>query len=87
MPDDPPPFTEEELEALAREQGKPVRKGFEQDVLNKVRSRQRESESKLETEIDSTRLQELEDSTKRSEKDAREPVSYTHLTLPTIRLV
>lgn len=59
MPDDTQPFTEKELEALAREHGKPVRDGFEKDVLAKIRSPKKD------------RVKELEDLVK--EKDEKNP--------------
>lgn len=61
MSDDTQPFTEKELEALVREHGKPVREGFENDVLKKVRSLQRENKGPITSNSESSRRQELED--------------------------
>jgi hypothetical protein len=63
MPEETQPFTEKELEALAREQGKPARKGFESGVLKKVRSLQPEKESRTVSETEGDRRKELEDAT------------------------
>ncbi|MFT5633112.1 MAG: hypothetical protein ACI9SQ_000824 [Rubritalea sp.] len=57
MSNEPEKFTEKELEALAREQGKPVREGFIKDVLERVREPQKD------------RKQELEDTVKEKETD------------------
>ena len=57
MPDDTQPFTEKELEALAREHGKPVREGFKKDVLAKIRSPKKD------------RTQELEDLVKKKDEE------------------
>ncbi len=58
MSNDPTKFTEKELEALAREQGKPVRDGFIKDVLERVREPQKD------------RKQDLEDIVEEKEKDS-----------------
>lgn len=68
MPDEKQPFTEKELEALAREHGKPVREGFEEDVLNKVRSLQKEKAQQASIDPEGNRLQELEDASNSAEK-------------------
>lgn len=62
MPEDKQPFTEKELEALAREQGKPVRKGFENDVLKKIRFPQPENNRRKE-------LEDLADSVEQDQPD------------------
>jgi len=72
MPDDSQPFTEKELEALVREHGKPVREGFENDVLRKVRSLQRETERTVTSDSKSDRLKELEDAAGSTELEAPE---------------
>ena len=72
MSDDKQPFTEKELEALVREHGKPVREGFENDVLKKVRSLQRENKKSTISDSKSDRLKELEDAAGSTELEAPE---------------
>ena len=72
MPKDTQPFTEKELEALAREHGKPVREGFENDVLKKVRSLKPEHDREVAPRSKNERLQELEDAIESDEQESPE---------------
>lgn len=72
MSEDPESFTEAELEALAREHGKPLRKGFENDVLQKVRFLEKEHKSGTAPSEGEKRREELRNAADSGEQSSLE---------------